>query len=164
MKIFRARPQDEEDLFQWRNDEQSVAMSLDNHLITWEEHTAWYSDALASKYKYIFLASDPNVDDLIGTVRFDIENYSSKENVTDAINPTFADVSIIVNPAVRGRKLCVPLLTSGITEFRKIYNIPITAHIKQENKASIHCFEKANFVYINRYEKSFLYLMKMPVF
>ena len=76
----------------------------------------------------------------------------------------FADVSIIVNPAVRGRRLCVPLLTSGITEFRNVYNIPITAHIKQENTASIHCFEKANFVFVNRYEKSFLYLMKMPVF
>ena len=164
MKMFRARPQDEKDLFQWRNDEQSVAMSLDNHRITWKEHTAWYSNALNSKYKYIYFASDPNIDDLIGTVRFDIESYSSKETNPDKINPTFADVSIIVNPAVRGQRLCVPLLTSGITEFRKIYNIPITAHIKQENTASIHCFEKANFVFVNRYEKSFLYLMKMPVF
>ena len=87
MKMFRARPQDEKDLFQWRNDEQSVAMSLDNHRITWKEHTAWYSNALNSKYKYIYFASDPNIDDLIGTVRFDIESYSSKETNPDKINP-----------------------------------------------------------------------------
>ena len=165
MKIFRAQRENAKDLFDWRNDEQSVAMSLDPHVITWEEHRVWYSAAISSKYRFIYLASLPDIQDLIGMVRFDIVNNSSKEKTQpDAINPTFADVSIIVNPAVRGQRLCVPLLTSGIIEFRSIYNIPITAHIKQENKASIKCFEKANFVFVNRYEKSFLYLMKMPVF
>ena len=165
MKVFRAQLENAKDLFHWRNDVQSAAMSLDPHEITWEEHRVWYSYAISSKYKFIYFASLPDIQELVGMVRFDIENYSSKEETqSEAINPTFADVSIIVNPAVRGRRLCVPLLTSGIREFRNVYNIPITAHIKQENIASIKCFEKANFVYINRYEKSFLYLMKMPVF
>ena len=167
MKVFRVRSSDSQDLFNWRNDEMSIAMSLNTNRISEDEHNTWFEAAIDSNDKIIYVASEEGFDELVGMVRFELEgSFNSRENNKEKnylFDPIFADISIIVNPNFRGRRLATPLLLSAIKEFRRSYNIPITAHIKEENKASIKCFEKANFVLMDRYEKSFFYLMKMPI-
>ncbi len=56
-----------------------------------------------------------------------------------------AEVSINLNPLMRGRKLSVPFLTKSIEAFWALHPVPLTATIRKDNSASIHCFEACGF-------------------
>ena len=78
----------------------------------------------------IYVGECENTGQLLGMVRFD-RNVSSSD----------CEVSIILNPNVRGRGLSKLLLEGAIHKLEFKGQLVLTAKIKPQNKASIRCFE-----------------------
>lgn len=129
----RATGANSRDIWTWRNDPDTRAMSISTDEISWEEHSRWYRDILADPNRYLYLgrlADNANV----GICRFDVDTL---KNV--------AHVSINLNPAMRGRNLSHVLLAAAIAAFWNEKNVSLLATIKQGNAASIRCFLKCGF-------------------
>ncbi len=133
----RARESDSRDLFMWRNDPATRSASLNNSEITWDDHTAWYSEALRKPTIALYITEISTVESQsIGMCRFNIsENLSS------------AEVSINLNPAYRGKGLAQGVLHDSIQHFSEDFpNVKvITATIRTSNSASIKIFHSENF-------------------
>jgi L-amino acid N-acyltransferase YncA len=72
---------------------------------------------------------------------------------------TSAEVSINLNPTMRGKNLSYQLLSDSIKTFKKTNQISLTATIKKENKASLIIFKKCSFSIVNE-DGSYYHLMK----
>ena len=123
---------DSADLLAWRNDATTRAMSFDSKLVSLDEHQKWLSRSLESSQRYILIGE--YVSQKVGMCRFDIE--------PDGLS---AEISINVNPALRGRSLASPLLQNSIAYFVANHAIRITARTKISNGASRRIFQKAGF-------------------
>lgn len=132
--IRRATESDSKDVWEWRNDPESKANSISEDNISWDIHCSWYQHALQNPDKFIYIGIDSD-ENKIGMCRFDvIENQ--------------AEVSIIVNPLFRKKKISKPLLTTAINQFSKASTIALHATIKHTNILSQQCFLKAGFRHI----------------
>ncbi len=124
---------DARDLWTWRNDEHTRAMSGDGDAIAWADHLAWFERTLADPHRTIYIGS--LVDgERVGMCRFDVD-----------ASGTWADVSLNVRPAMRGRRLARPLLAAAIANFRATRPLALHARIRPDNVASIRCFERCGF-------------------
>lgn len=137
ISIRNAAQKDEKKIFEWRNDPDSIAMSLSSKTISWDEHSNWYRSALKNDNILITICEfddSPNQD--IGMVRFDF-NPSGKN----------ASISINLNPEVRGKSLGQHCLRAAINSMQKDNKdfVKIVADIKKENMASIKTFKKVGF-------------------
>ena len=130
MKIRLALIQDSEHIWKWRNDPVTRSMSINSDKVSWKDHSTWYSRAISSEHKAIYVGIDELTEDLVGMVRFDIEDNQLK-----------AKCSINLNPEWRGKRISVTLLQTSHEYFRRLHQMPIIATIKKGNKASIKCFE-----------------------
>lgn len=118
------------DVFHWRNDSDSRKMSFQQSAISLEVHQAWFSAVLSNPGKRLIIAEDSHQK--IGVVRFEY------------LEPSFALVSINLNPACRGQGLASKvlqksetLLFNGVTHLR--------AEIKAENTSSKKAFSRAGY-------------------
>ena len=130
------RPAEIDDLinvFEWRNDPQTRIMSFENNEVSLDTHTRWYKKALVSEDCYIYIGLED--EEKIGVCRFDLSPHSQS-----------CMISINFNPMFRGKGFAKSLLTSSITEFRKLHSLPISARIKKNNSASIKLFENCGFI------------------
>ncbi|QWD46259.1 GNAT family N-acetyltransferase [Polynucleobacter paneuropaeus] len=134
MEIRYATIDDSEDLFLWRSDPLSRAMSIHMGLISLEEHKIWFYSSIVNSSKKMYIGI---VDDLkIGVSIFDYKNGTAK-------------VSININPAARNKGLGYCLLSNSILEYKKINNCRLRAVIKKENIKSIKLFKKCGFNFLN---------------
>jgi len=138
LAIRPATQLDSQDLFDWRNDPQTRAVSLSTDEVTWDGHVRWFEASLANERRRIYICTS-NLDDseqAIGMVRFDEDEVG-----------TSAEVSINLNPQARGRGLGYPSLVSGISAFTAERSgvIRIVAKIRATNAASLAIFTKAGF-------------------
>jgi RimJ/RimL family protein N-acetyltransferase len=134
-----ATSQDSRAVFEWRNDEQTRAASVAVESVEWSEHEAWFSAALASDLRYVYIAERRAADDSIakvGMCRFDV-----------AANGESAETSINLNPAFRGQGLAGEVLQASIEQFHSDIRspLPLTATIRPANIGSIHIFLAAGF-------------------
>tara|TARA_B100000575_G_C22974994_1_gene562764 strand:+ start:132 stop:581 length:450 start_codon:yes stop_codon:yes gene_type:complete len=143
MIIRTAQKEDSLDILNWRNDYKSYTMSLSNKKVGIKEHEEWFSNSLNDPNKKIFIGLIENVK--IGVCRFD---YYKDQN--------FSEVSINLNPAVRGRRYSYKFLSDSIKIYKKINSSILRASINKENIASIKIFEKCNFVKVSN-DKKFLF-------
>jgi RimJ/RimL family protein N-acetyltransferase len=117
----------------WRNDPLTRQMSVATDEIPWERHRAWYAQAVRDPQKVLLLARVEGQP--LAMVRFD--RGASDE----------AEVSINLNPALRGRGLAQPLLAAACAwGFRELDLARITARIKPENARSLRVFAAVGFV------------------
>tara|TARA_B100001146_G_scaffold204177_1_gene197235 strand:+ start:131 stop:580 length:450 start_codon:yes stop_codon:yes gene_type:complete len=130
MKIRLALIEDSEHIWKWRNDPDTRTMSMNSDKVSWEDHSTWYSNAISSELKVIYVGIDEVTNDLVGMVRFDIEDNRLK-----------AKSSINLNPNWRGKRISIALLKISHQYFRRQHKMPIIAMIKKANQASIKCFE-----------------------
>ncbi len=135
MLIRKALIIDAKDIYEWRNDNHTRAMSIQNDPVNWKHHLKWFNEILKSDNKYIYIGFFTEKKESCGMARFDIKD-GKKE----------ATVSINLNPYWRGKRLSVELLSLAINEFRKINKMTLLATIKKNNLGSIKCFERCNFV------------------
>lgn len=128
-----ATSEDSRDLWIWRNDPVTRAMSITTEEVAWDVHTKWYEKSLSNPNRLLFIgtAADNNK---IGMCRFDLDEEKD-----------CAEVSINLNPHHRGQKLSEPFLTCAIELFRKNHAVPLKATIRKNNTASIRCFTKTGF-------------------
>ena len=129
------READESDcifIFNWRNDIDTKKMSLNNSKISYDEHCAWFKEALNNPLKLIYIGESDNIR--LGVCRFDLDK-----------NNSVAEVSININPIFRGKGYGKDLLISSIDKFEKENKFLLVAFVKKENLASQTLFEYVGF-------------------
>ena len=135
LSIKLATTEHSQDIWKWRNDPATKAMSLNQEDIPWENHQAWYRAVLNDNQRYLYAGFLGKT--LIGMVRFD--KCEDKSNCYI--------VSINIDPEKRGQGIGTPLLSETIKKFWE--DVPdanfIDAEIIKENKASINIFESFGF-------------------
>ncbi|MEI6439781.1 MAG: GNAT family N-acetyltransferase [Alphaproteobacteria bacterium] len=135
-KDIRVRPatlSDSRDLWLWRNDLQTRAMSKSQDEVSWEVHERWFAKTLADPAKAVFIGEMQG--QAIGMCRFD-QNPDRAE----------CEVSINLNPAHRGQGLSPSLLAASIARYRRTYQGTFMAQIRHDNFASQHCFTRNGFI------------------
>jgi RimJ/RimL family protein N-acetyltransferase len=139
LRVRPATSDDSRNLFEWRNDAQTRAVSLSSDEITWPDHDRWYTASLANARRLIYIAEmqlATTSPEPVGMVRFDIDDAGQ-----------FAEVSINLNPDARGKGLGTATLVEGIRQFES--DRPelqgTTAQIRDSNAPSIAIFTKAGF-------------------
>ena len=132
--IALATADDARDVWLWRNDAQTRAMSLSTDEVSWATHQAWYEKSLDDPNRFLYIGRLAATEK-VGMCRFDI-----------GADGRSADVSINLNPGMRGRNLARRLLAGAIAVFRGTRPIALVATIKRHNAASIRCFSQCGFM------------------
>jgi RimJ/RimL family protein N-acetyltransferase len=134
LTVSRATQADSADLFAWRNDPQTRAVSLNTDEVAWPDHERWFAASLANPRRVIYLARDGAQS--IGMIRFDIDERGER-----------AEVSINLNPDARGKGYGTRTLMAGLEQFA--VDRPdlrgTTAQIRSTNAPSIAIFTKAGY-------------------
>ena len=139
LTIRPATELDSRELFEWRNDPQTRAVSLSTDEVLWEDHERWFAASLVNPGRHIYVchATVEDKEESIGMVRFDLDEAQ-------------AEVSINLNPSARGRGFGSLALTTGIERFLsdQPHVRQLTAQIRDSNGASVAVFAKAGFVLV----------------
>ena len=134
------------DILAWRNDPLSCSMSINDKKIGTEEHEKWFQESLINPFKKMYIGE--NSDGKIGICLFDYDNLDN-----------FSEVSINLNPKMRGKNLSYELLSNCIKIYIKNNSYKLKATIKKENLASLKIFKKCEF-YPFGGDDNFYYLTK----
>ncbi len=134
LTVARATQADSADLFAWRNDPQTRAVSLNTDEVAWADHERWFAASLENPRRVIYLVRDGA--NAIGMIRFDIDEAGER-----------AEVSINLNPNARGKGFGTRTLIAGLEQFA--VDRPdlrgTTAQIRSTNAPSIAIFTKAGY-------------------
>jgi UDP-2,4-diacetamido-2,4,6-trideoxy-beta-L-altropyranose hydrolase len=130
--VIPIKEEDSFDVWTWRNDSLTRSMSVESDPVSWEKHTSWFSRSLTDPHRILLLGVF--AENKVGVCRFDISSDFKS-----------AEVSINLNPDMRGKKLSTILLRKGMEYFWKQKTLPLTAVIKPQNVASIRCFTFCGF-------------------
>jgi ribosomal protein S18 acetylase RimI-like enzyme len=125
MILRNATEADALDVWAWRQDPLTRAMSRSAEAVELASHMAWFAKALADPARMLLIGEADG--EKVGMVRFD------RGEVTE--------VSINVNPQHRGRGLGFTLLSEALNRVEG----DVWAEVKDENLASRRLFERAGF-------------------
>lgn len=132
--LRRARREDCDLLFSWRNALDVRKHFFDPREIPYAEHKAWFEASLQRTDRFILVGC--LADQPVGVIRFDFLD-SGREK---------AEIDIYVAPQYHGRGLGTDLLNEGVrwvTEHTKV--VTLVAKVKEENAASVMTFKKSGF-------------------
>ncbi len=132
MKIRSANKEDSNEIFNWRNNIDSIVMSLNNRKISLAEHNKWFEDSVNNLNREIFIGEKEGVR--LGLCRFD---YNKKLNL--------AKVSINMNPSYRSKGFGKELLENTIQYYLNKNNCILKAQIKSNNIISKKLFLSVGF-------------------
>jgi len=139
MIIIRpATAEDSNDLFTWRNNEQTRLASLSQSRIERADHDVWFARSLTNGNRRIYIADMVEESGSVmpvGMCRFDVEPSLGT-----------AEVSINLNPEFRGRGLAASVLHTAVDRFRIDHpDVRLTATIRLDNAASERIFSSSGF-------------------
>ena len=149
MQITQAVESDSKDIWMWRNDAQTRAMSITTAEVSWADHDRWFQDSCARPDRFLYIGR-LSAAEKVGMCRFDIS--------ADAGTAT---VSINLNPQMRGKKLSYQLLDLAIKAFWATNRLPLAATIRKQNASSIHCFGKCGFI-LDREDSDYNHYLLKP--
>ena len=135
MLDFRcANTLDIREVFEWRNDQTSLKMSINNKSISWNTHTDWFNNILKDENHCLLICFLKKEKQKVGCVRYDIENK-------------FAYVSINLAPHMRGKGLSKDCLTITLEYIKKEFKEveTVNARIKISNLISQKIFKEVGF-------------------
>ena len=135
ISVRKAVPADSRDIWTWRNDACTRAMSICPQELAWEAHAEWFRAALADRNRYLYVGRLNDHPQKIGVCRFDVDPGQA-----------LASASINLNPAMRGLNLSPRLLAAGIRLFLAERHVDLAATIKKQNAPSIRCFTRCGFI------------------
>lgn len=119
------------ELFTWRNDPLVRNASRNPSPIDLARHRAWLKERLHDPQSTQFLIMAGST--AVGYVRFEDTGG-------------YAEVSIYVNPQLRGRGLGSAVLAAGRLAYRRDRdNVQLRAYVRHGNAASTQMFERAGF-------------------
>ena len=145
MIIRDANINDSLDIYSWRNDPLSLQMFKKSSIVTLEEHKKWFEYVLADQFRKIYIGL---IDGLkVGMCRFDLDEKMVS-----------AEVSINLNPAMRGRNISKNFLANCIKKYREVDKLKLTATIRKENKASLKIFKRCGFIQVNHDDDFYYHL------
>ena len=130
------------DVFEWRNDKITREMSFSSEKINKLEREGEIS-IMNDKNQFVYIGIEE--EGRVGICRF---NLDQKNNI--------AEVSINLNPKMRGKNYGFQLLSQSIERFFEKHKIDLIAKIKETNEPSKKLFSKAGF-FIHDKEDNFLY-------
>ena len=144
-----ATESDSQSIFDWRNDELTTIMSLTSTNVEWHEHQFWFCNSLNSESR-ILLICEQNATHPIAVIRFDISGIN-------------AEVSINLNPSMRGKGFAKKCLASSIDFFSLKYPLvdALIAKVKKKNIASKKLFLGLGFRKIKVENQVILYKKKL---
>lgn len=132
--IKEATLDDSKDLWRWRNDEATRAMSVSTDSVAWDSHSSWFEKSLLNPNRFLYVGLLEEDQTKVGMCRYDVD-----------VDKRVAEVSINLNPAVRGMGLSSTLLSDSMKAFFAERSMDLVATIKKKNLASIKCFVKSGF-------------------
>jgi RimJ/RimL family protein N-acetyltransferase len=139
LTIRPASQLDSRDLFEWRNDPQTRAVSLSMNEVLWEDHERWFTASTENPNRHIYIcrAILDGAEESIGMVRFDVDQSGGD-----------AEVSINLNPSARGKGFGARVLAKSVEQFLsdQPHVHQLTAQIRDTNEASVAIFAKVGFV------------------
>lgn len=133
--VRRAFPADAREIWLWRNDACTRAMSVSPEEVAWEAHAAWFAASLNDRNRFLYVGCLGDASRKVGICRFDLDPGRA-----------LAEASINLNPAMRGLNLSHRLLAAGIRLFLARRHVDLRATVKKQNPASIRCFTRCGFV------------------
>ena len=137
LSLRLATKEDSEDIWRWRNDPLTRAMSFHSDPIDWDSHSTWYLKTLQVSDRILLIGVDDKKNK-VGTIRFDLTA------------PCRAEVSFNLNPSFRGKGLGKLLLAKGIKFAKNVKGISnFDSKVKSENKASIAMFLSVGFEFVS---------------
>ena len=148
MKITKASNNDSLDIFQWRNDPLTRQNSINTDPVSLKDHNQWFNEVLNSRNTELLIGIKDSIK--VGVCRFSLNNLSNS-----------VEVSINLNPLMRGKRISKKLLDESINYYLKTNKVILTATIRIDNIPSIKIFEELNFIKIkstdsfNYYERNF---------
>ncbi len=130
--LRKADMSDAELLFQWVNDPEVRKYSFDSHIISHEEHMAWYEKLMKDpdRLQFIFMSGEVPV----GQIRLDL---AEKE----------AEVGYSIAPSFRGKGYGREIISKAVEMIKDQYPsvVRIIARVMPENEVSAACFAKNGF-------------------
>lgn len=135
LMVRRALPADARDIWLWRNDACTRAMSVSPEEVAWEAHAAWFEASLNDRNRFLYVGCLGDGLRKVGVCRFDLDPGTG-----------LAEASINLDPAMRGLNLSHRLLAAGIRLFLAEWRVDLRATVKKQNPASIRCFTRCGFV------------------
>lgn len=139
VKLKRATMEDADDLFNWRNDPETIVNSFNTEPVQYETHIQWFKNSLSNPDRIILIGINES-NEKVGMVRFDI-SYPE------------AEIHLNVTPDKRGRGYGKTLIQEGCKFMLENYRVEkIIARITSENTRSINVFSKAGFVISHKAE------------
>ena len=139
MKITKASNNDSLDIFQWRNDPLTRQNSINTDPVSLEDHKQWFNEVLNSRNTELLIGIKDSIK--VGVCRFSFNNLSNS-----------VEVSINLNPLMRGKRISKKLLEESINYYLKNNKVMLTATIRIDNIPSIRIFEELNFIKIKSIE------------
>lgn len=133
VRVRRARADDADRVFAWRNAVETRRHSHDPRPLSLEKHLEWFRKTLADEKRVLLIGEGEKGP--VGVLRYDLE-------------PATATVSVYLNPSYHGRGLGKTLLLEGerwLQRWRPEI-LHLRAQVLLENLASRRAFAKAGFV------------------
>lgn len=144
LKIREVDKEDLEEVLEWRNDIHTRKMFIEQNIISIDNHKIWFENNLCNPLVYMYLGYIENQK--IGFCKFELNTFENS-----------AEISINLNPKMRGKNLSYSFLKVAIKTFLGIKKIDLNAKIKKINKASLSIFDKCKFI-VNDSDNDFFYL------
>ena len=133
LRVRPATADDSRDIWLWRNDAHTRAMSRTQDETPWQDHAQWFAKAVADPAVAIFIGEAAGAS--VGMCRFDRRR-----------DPADCEVSINLNPQFRGQGLSSRLLAKAIAAYSETYVGQFVAEIRHDNLASLRCFAGNGFL------------------
>ena len=144
MQIRTIKKEDCIEIFNWRNNKISRIMSFNNQIISFSDHEKWFKENINNPLIVFFIGENENGK--LGIVRFELD-----------LKKNFSEVSINMNPEMRGKGFGRELLKKSIEAYLKNRKCVLKAKIKIENEISMKLFLSMGFS-ISEKKKEFFYL------
>lgn len=132
LELRRARQEDCERVFMWRNAEETRRYIFDPAPIPWEDHQAWFARALQDPHRILLLGIQEGIP--VGVLRYDLSDAA-------------ATISVYLDPARSGGGLGTSLIASGSAWLRE--HVPsvqrVRAEVMEGNIASHQAFMSAGY-------------------
>ena len=130
--LRKAIHEDMDILYLWANDPETRRNSFNQHVISREEHEAWYDGMMSDPNRIQYILMDGDIS--VGQLRFDIT-----EDV--------AEISYSIAPNERGKGYGHRIIDLAKHEIESEYPFikTLKASVKPNNVASFSCFENNGF-------------------
>lgn len=125
-------------------------MSISAGYVERDVHEAWFQRVLSDPQRALFIGLTHDDGAKIGMCRFDL-----------AADGKQAEVSINLNPAIRGKGWAKPLLREAMFHYGADNPVALTATVKRHNAAAARCFLACGF-HLRAEDDDYLYFLWDP--